>query len=113
MATAARAKRNSSFTRIAFGAALLVFVPLFSALGAVALVAGESASSGPHGSANRVLGIPHAYLAAYEDAANRFELGPMGWSVLASIGEVESDHGRSNLPGVHSGQNFHGCCAGP
>jgi cell wall-associated NlpC family hydrolase len=30
------------------------------------------------------------------------------WSVLAGIGEVESDHGRSGLPGVRSGSNSAG-----
>ena len=33
--------------------------------------------------------------------------------VLAGIGAVESDHGRSTAPGVHSGVNAFGCCAGP
>ena len=32
----------------------------------------------------------------------------LDWSVLAGIGKVESDHGRSTLPGVHSGQNSAG-----
>ena len=35
------------------------------------------------------------------------------WAVLAAIGKVESDHGRSRAPGVRSGVNRHGCCAGP
>ena len=30
------------------------------------------------------------------------------WGVLAGIGEVESDHGQSTAPGVHSGANFAG-----
>jgi cell wall-associated NlpC family hydrolase len=34
------------------------------------------------------------------------------WTVLAGIGKVESDFGRANLPGVHSGTNFAGA-AGP
>jgi membrane-bound lytic murein transglycosylase B len=33
--------------------------------------------------------------------------------VLAGIGKVESSHGTSSLPGVHSGVNAFGCCAGP
>jgi hypothetical protein len=33
--------------------------------------------------------------------------------VLAGIGKVESDHGRSSAPGVRSGVNSLGCCAGP
>jgi hypothetical protein len=35
------------------------------------------------------------------------------WSVLAAIGKVESDHGRSSAPGVRIGVNRFGCCAGP
>jgi len=35
------------------------------------------------------------------------------WAILAAIGKVESDHARSTAPGVHSGVNFAGCCAGP
>ena len=36
----------------------------------------------------------------------------LSWSVLAAIGKVESDHGRSRLPGVRSGWNTAGA-AGP
>lgn len=32
----------------------------------------------------------------------------MRWEVLAAVGKVETDHGRSTLPGVSSGQNFAG-----
>jgi hypothetical protein len=60
-----------------------------------------------------VADIPPAYVAAYRSAATRFGLAAEGWSYLAAIGKVESNHGRSTASGVHSGQNFHGCCAGP
>jgi cell wall-associated NlpC family hydrolase len=50
--------------------------------------------------------IPPDYLIWYMDAAATCPGLP--WSVLAGIGEVESDHGRSDLPGVHSGHNFAG-----
>jgi hypothetical protein len=40
------------------------------------------------------------FLVAYQRAAARFELGPGGWSFLAGIGKVESDHGRSSAWGV-------------
>ena len=33
--------------------------------------------------------------------------------MLAAIGAIESDHGRSQLPGVGSNVNAFGCCAGP
>ena len=61
----------------------------------------------------RSTGFRDSYLAAYEQSAARFELGSDGWSYLAAIGKIESDHGRSTAPGVHSGQNAYGCCAGP
>jgi hypothetical protein len=35
------------------------------------------------------------------------------WPVLAAIGSLETDHGRSRAPGVRTGLNRHGCCAGP
>jgi hypothetical protein len=60
-----------------------------------------------------VAGIPAEYLADYQSSAARFRLGGDGWSYLAAIGKIETDHGRSSAPGVHSGQNSHGCCAGP
>jgi cell wall-associated NlpC family hydrolase len=47
--------------------------------------------------------IPPAYLALYQGAAQTC-LG-LPWGVLAGIGKVESDHGRSRAPGVRSGAN--------
>jgi hypothetical protein len=29
----------------------------------------------------------------------------LDWTVLAAVGKVETDHGRSRLPGVHRGEN--------
>jgi membrane-bound lytic murein transglycosylase B len=54
--------------------------------------------------------IPASYLQLYRRAARRC-LG-LSWGVLAAIGKVESDHGRSRLPGVRSGWNAAGA-AGP
>ena len=79
----------------------------------VAVIAGAATPSDSVRSDGLTLDIPPAYLAAYHAAADRFELGAEGWSYLAAIGEVETDHGRSSAPGVRSGQNTHGCCAGP
>jgi len=55
--------------------------------------------------------IPRGLLPLYQAAANTCPGLP--WSVLAAIGKVESDHGRSPAPGVRSGVNRFGCCAGP
>ena len=50
-------------------------------------------------------GIPGNYLTLYQKAAKDYGIP---WNVLAGIGEVETDHGRSPLPGVTSGENFAG-----
>jgi hypothetical protein len=59
--------------------------------------------------------IPSTYLAFYVQADKRLErpCSRLRWQVLAGIGKVESDHGRSSAPGVKSGVNRFGCCAGP
>ncbi len=51
-------------------------------------------------------GIPPAWLMWYMDAARTCPGLP--WPVLAGIGEAGSDHGRSPLPGVHSGRSSRG-----
>ncbi len=55
--------------------------------------------------------IPATYLALYRSAATTCPGLP--WGVLAGIGKVETDHGRSHAQGVRSGVNAFGCCAGP
>lgn len=54
--------------------------------------------------------VPRAYLRTYRAAARAFAVD---WRVLAAIGKVESNHGRSTAAGVSSGLNFADCCAGP
>ncbi len=55
--------------------------------------------------------IPADYLALYRSAA--WSCPGLPWGVLAGIGKVETDHGRSRAPGVREGVNAFGCCAGP
>jgi membrane-bound lytic murein transglycosylase B len=54
--------------------------------------------------------IPASYRRIYRAAGRRYGVD---WRVLAAIGKIESDHGRSTAPGVHSGLNFASCCSGP
>ena len=54
--------------------------------------------------------IPPPYLELYQQAGERYGIDP--W-ILAAIGKIETDHGRSTAPGVRSGVNAYGCCAGP
>ncbi|HET6812356.1 MAG TPA: NlpC/P60 family protein [Acidimicrobiales bacterium] len=51
-------------------------------------------------------GIPDDYLSWYEEASTTCP--GLSWAVLAAVGTVESDNGRSSLPGVHSGANYAG-----
>jgi len=54
-----------------------------------------------------VADVPRSYLRLYCQAGARSRVP---WSVLAAIGKVESDHGRTRLPGVRSGSNGAGAC---
>jgi cell wall-associated NlpC family hydrolase len=54
-------------------------------------------------------GIPATYLRLYQQVGQRYELP---WTLLAAIGQVESDHGRDPGSGVRSGANRAGA-AGP
>jgi len=56
--------------------------------------------------------IPPRYLAIYRAKSTQRQCPGLSWTVLAGIGKVESDHGRTSLPGVRSRQNFAGA-AGP
>ena len=57
------------------------------------------------GAAADARAIPANYLDLYKGAGKKFG---MPWNVLAGIGEVETNHGQSTAPGVHSGENFAG-----
>lgn len=70
---------------------------------------GPPTSPGPSGTApggvpsqSAVADIPRDYLALYQQAAASCG---MDWAILAAVGKIESNHGRSNLPGVHNGSN--------
>src|SRR4051812_8434046 len=68
----------------------------------------QSDSYGPSPAASAQ--IPPEYLELYQRAGQRYGVDP--W-FLAAIGQIETDHGRSTAPGVRSGVNSYGCCAGP
>ncbi len=93
---------------LATAAALAVTLPLALVLLVTATAAPSQASTGLAGgpSMQALDTIPPAYLTLYLDAARTCPGLP--WAVLAGIGKVESDHGQSTAPGVHSGANYAG-----
>ncbi|WP_394617356.1 NlpC/P60 family protein [Lentzea sp. JNUCC 0626] len=54
----------------------------------------------------QIADIPPDYCQLYVIAAPHCP--GLDWTVLAAVGKVETDHGRSTLPGVHSGENYAG-----
>ena len=89
---------------------LLPVVIIMGAAGGASLdVIPAACQMQPAASSTATASIPAAYLAGYIKAGHEYHVP---WTVLAGIGEVESDHGRSDLPGVHSGANPYGA-AGP
>jgi cell wall-associated NlpC family hydrolase len=93
---------------LAAGAAVAVALPLALLL-LVAADPGTSQASTTLTGGPSVLAlsdIPPDYLALYMSAAR--SCSGLPWGVLAGIGTVESDNGRSDAPGVHSGANYAG-----
>ena len=86
------------------------FVALFLIVGLVAIGISTSLIGGGTPSQQAQQDIPAQLLPVYQTAADSCPGLP--WSVLAAIGKVETDHGRSTAPGVRSGANFAGA-AGP
>src|SRR5215213_1497686 len=67
----------------------------------------KPAAGQPRPSRAAVADIPAGYLRLYRQAGARYRVP---WPMLAAIGKVESDHGRTRLPGVRSGSNWAGAC---
>jgi len=93
----------------------LVAPMLLFAGGGLLYSSGSTCSSGPttmsqpQVSSAASNSIPANYLALFKSIGARYKVP---WVVLAGIGKVESDDGRTTLPGVHSGSNAFGA-AGP
>src|SRR4029453_6136377 len=87
-----------------------VFAVVFLVLGLMALGLSTSLIGGGAPTPTPQQAIPPPLLPVYQTAADSCPGLP--WSVVAAIGKVETDHGRSTAPGVHSGANFAGA-AGP
>src|SRR3954451_5612632 len=71
---------------------------------------GDPAGGGPAyaPSGEALADIPGNYLVLYQRAAAAYGLGGEGWSWLAAVGSIETDHGRLQAPGVTSSENSAG-----
>jgi len=85
---------------------VILFIPTLIGNGVSGAISALFGSGGSQPSATALADIPPDYLALYRAAAG--ECPGLDWSILAAIGKIESDHGRSPLPGVHSGENGYG-----
>lgn len=81
-----------------------------AAAGSVAGPKAGSTSDGAPAGATTAGDIPADYAARYRAAGATCP--HLDWALLAGVGKIESNHGRSRLPGVHSGANSAGA-AGP
>jgi hypothetical protein len=106
--------RSSSLLRICalLAVALVLVLAVLTGLLAVMIRPGActGATDGTSPSSAARDGIPADYLSLYREAGRAYGVP---WPVLAGIGAIETDHGRSGAPGVRSGRNSFGCCAGP
>jgi cell wall-associated NlpC family hydrolase len=106
-----RSRPDAGSVQVAVAAAAALVLLAAAFLGAGAAILGQAASTchAQPPASHAAAAIPAAYLAAYQEAGTQYGIP---WTVLAGIGEAESDHGRSDAPGVHSGANAAGA-AGP
>lgn len=84
---------------------MVAAVAVLSLSAAVLFPEGGAAAS-PRGLAPGLAAIPASYLTWYREAARTCR--GLSWTVLAGIGTMESNNGRSRARGVHNGKNRKG-----
>jgi hypothetical protein len=100
--------------KLAVGAiALLLLIPVLlgNAVHATMLALFGDTPDAMINCATPIADIPPDYCAHYITAAT--VCPGLHWSILAAIGDLESDHGRSRLPGVADGTENHAGAGGP
>src|SRR4051794_31459823 len=105
-------KNPKTARRVAGVVAVVVGLWLFVLIGVLGAIFGLQPMQSGGYEPSKFAGdqIPPQYLKLYEQAGARYGIDP--W-VLAAIGSIETSHGQSTAPGVRSGVNSYGCCAGP
>ncbi|MCP2267930.1 Cell wall-associated hydrolase, NlpC family [Actinokineospora diospyrosa] len=92
------------------GAAAVISIPaIIGAIGNGLVTALFGGDDQPNQQA--IVDIPSDYLDLYLAAAPTCP--GLSWSILAAIGKIETDHGRSQLPGVREGEENNKGAGGP
>ncbi|MFF0147037.1 cell wall-associated NlpC family hydrolase [Amycolatopsis sulphurea] len=89
---------------ILIGAVLFILILIGG--GVSSAISAIFGNAGSQPSATALADIPPDYLALYRAAAG--VCPGLDWSVLAAIGKIETNHGRSTQQGVGTGENFAG-----
>lgn len=89
----------------AIGAFVTLFAIIAAAVSGVvsAVLGGGNSAASSQPSPAALADIPGNYLALYQHAAATCP--GLDWTILAAVGKVETNHGRLDAEGVHSGEN--------
>jgi cell wall-associated NlpC family hydrolase len=109
-ATAAIVARQRGPARLLIAGAALAGLLMIVILGALAGAGSDSGSSSFEPSAVAIADIPGNYLVAYQRAGMLYGVD---WAILAAIGKMECDHGRSSEEGCAPGTVNAAGAAGP
>jgi cell wall-associated NlpC family hydrolase len=98
-------------TKLAIAAiGVILLIPLLIAAAVQTAISAVFGGTSSQPSQTALTDILEDYLALYHQAAT--VCPGLDWSTLAAIGKIETDHGRSPLPGVHKAEN-HAGAGGP
>lgn len=95
------------------GAVLILVLALLATFAGATSSQSATASAQSCGRLGGEGGPPPGLIPIYSEAAAKYRLGPRGPSILAAINYVETDFGRSPLPGVRRGTTNEAGAAGP
>lgn len=100
------------FKWVMLGIVLLFVMPAGCGLIIVGTLGGDDQAAA-QGSPSQlaVADIPADILLLCQQSAQQYSKD-IPWNVICGVTKVETNHGRSTLPGVKSGVNSYGCCAG-
>src|SRR5438552_3924599 len=90
------AKSLSRSALVGAGSLVLLLIVVVGGLAGGLAVTGSASAPSSAASSVAIADIPSGYLALYQRAAGLYGVD---WTILAAIGKIECDHGRSRAPG--------------